>query len=245
MRRSSKINHSRSFGSEQVTPQERDRRMLEIFQRLAPHYDRLLDMQTLGLHRYWRQALAHKVKFLPGQRLLDVAGGCGEMARRFASRDREVIVLEPSIPMINVGRSRGFNDMDWVAGLARALPFPEGSMDIVVCAFAIRNVTYVEAALTEIFRVLKSGARLYCLEASRPWAPIRPIYRVFCRYMVPLLGAWVTRDPEAYDYLVDSIREFPDRKDIKSLFENMGFSEVHYHSLTFGIACIHVGTKSG
>jgi demethylmenaquinone methyltransferase/2-methoxy-6-polyprenyl-1,4-benzoquinol methylase len=165
------------------------------------------------------------------------------MAKRLTSPDRQVIVLEPSIPMINAGRARCVGDIEWVAGVARSLPFPDASVDTVVCAFGIRNVTYVEDALQEIVRVLKPGARFFCLETSRPWAPIRPFFRAFCRYVVPRLGVLVTRVPEAYEYLVDSILEFPDQGEIKALLEDMGFTDVGYRSLTLGVACIHVGTK--
>jgi demethylmenaquinone methyltransferase/2-methoxy-6-polyprenyl-1,4-benzoquinol methylase len=219
--------------------------MRDMFQRLAPYYDRLLDVQSLGLHRYWRRVLVRTLAPRRGERLLDVAGGSGEMAQRLVAQDRLVVVLEPSLPMINAGRSRGIRDVVWVAGVARALPFPDASMDAVVCAFGIRNVTSVEGALREIFRVLKPGGRFVCLEVSRPWAPVRPVYYAFCRYVVPRLGAWVTRLPEAYAYLVDSIVDFPDHKEIKRLFENTGFSKVSCRRLTLGIVCLHTGTKPG
>lgn len=241
----SKTDHSHTFAGREVTPEERDRLMLETFHRLAPYYDRLLDVQSLGLHRYWRRVLVKRMAPRTGQLMLDVAGGRGEMAKRLAAPDRLVVVLEASIPMINAGKSDNIRDVAWVAGLARALPFPDASMDAAVCAFGIRNVTYMEEGLREILRVLKPGAKFYCLEASHPWAPIRPFYRAFCRYLVPRLGAWVTRVPEAYDYLVHSIIEFPERKEVKRLFEKMGFIDVHEQRLTLGVACIHIGTKPG
>jgi len=243
MHRPTKINHSHTFGGQQVTPQERDRRMMETFHRLAPYYDRLCDVQSLGLHRYWRRVCVRIVAPRPGQRILDLAGGCGEMARRLVGPDHRVIVLELSLPMIDVGRSRGIANVEWVAGLARALPFPDGSMDAATCAFGIRNVTYVEPALKEVLRVLRPGGHFCCLEASQPWGPIRPIYHAFCRYLVPRLGAWITRVPEAYDYLVESIVDFPDREAFKCALEGVGFADVHYRSLSLGIVCIHVGTK--
>lgn len=243
MRRTRVCDHSHIFAGLQVSPEERDRRIIETFHRLAPHYDRLLDVQSLGLHRYWRRRLVRAMSPGPGQRILDVAGGCGEMAKRLAAPDRQVIVLEPSIPMIELGRTRGVSGVAWVAGMARSLPFPDASMDAVVCAFGIRNVTYVEDALREILRVLKPGARFHCLEVSRPWAPLRPLFRAYCRYLVPRLGAWVTRLPEAYEYLVDSIFDFPDQEAVKVLFQDMGFVDVDYRNLTLGITSIHVGTK--
>jgi demethylmenaquinone methyltransferase/2-methoxy-6-polyprenyl-1,4-benzoquinol methylase len=235
--------HSHTFAGLQVSPEERDRRIIETFHRLAPYYDRLLDVQSLGLHRYWRRVLVRMISPRAGQRILDVAGGCGEMAKRLTAPDHQVIVLEPSLPMIELGRSRGVSAVSWVAGMARSLPFPDASMDAVVCAFGIRNVTYVEDALREVLRVLKPGARFYCLEVSRPWAPIRPLFRAYCRYLVPRISAWVTRLPEAYDYLVDSILDFPDQDAIKTLFEDVGFADARYRNLTLGMTCIHTGTK--
>ncbi|MEA3276136.1 MAG: class I SAM-dependent methyltransferase [Pseudomonadota bacterium] len=148
--------------------------MRETFHRLAPYYDRLLDAQSLGLHRYWRRILVRIMSPRPGQRILDLAGGRGEMAKRIAAPDRRVIVLEPSIPMISAGRSNGTGDLSWVAGLTRALPFTDASMDAVVCAFGVRNVTYVEAALKEVLRVLKPGARFYCLVSVQTPVSICP-----------------------------------------------------------------------
>jgi demethylmenaquinone methyltransferase/2-methoxy-6-polyprenyl-1,4-benzoquinol methylase len=243
MNRPSRFDHSHTFGGQRVSPEERDRRMQATFSCLAPFYDRLLDIQTFGLHRYWRWVLVRMMAPQPGWRILDVAGGSGEMAKRLAAPDRQVIVLESSIPMIDVGRAHGIKNVDWVAGLARALPFPDASMDAVVSAFGIRNLTYVEAGLKEILRVLKPGSCFYCLEASRPCRPVRLLHYAYCRYLVPRLGALVTRVPEAYDYLVDSILDFPGRTEFGCLLEDIGFTQVHYHSLTMGTVCIHVGTR--
>ncbi|KPJ95905.1 MAG: hypothetical protein AMJ55_02900 [Gammaproteobacteria bacterium SG8_15] len=243
MRRASKIDHSHSFRRHQVTPEERDQLMFDTFQRLAPYYDRLLDVQSLGLHRYWRQVVVKILTPSPGQCLLDVAGGAGEMAKRLAGPEHMVVVLDSSLSMLNIGRARNNNDLLWVAGLARALPFTDNSLDAAVCAFGIRNVTYVDRALQEIFRVLKPGGRFVCLEVSRPWAAVRPFYHLFCRYVVPRLGMWVTRLPEVYEYLVDSIEDFPDYKEITQLFKDTGFNNVSCRRLTMGIVCLHIGTK--
>ena len=236
-------NHSHTFAGLEVSPEERDRRIIETFHRLAPYYDRLLDLQTLGLHRYWRRIVVKAIAPEPGQRILDVAGGCGEMAQRLSAPDRQVIVLEASQPMIEVGRRRVGDEVDWVAGLARSLPFPDASMDVVVCAFGIRNVTYAEQALREILRVLKPGARFYCLEVSRPWPLLRPLFYAYCRHVVPRISAWITRVPGAYEYLVDSILEFPEQGEIKQLFQDVGFTHVRFRNLTFGMTCLHMADK--
>jgi len=239
------IEHSLLFADQEVTPEERDRRMRETFRLLAPYYGRLLDVQSLGLHRYWRRVLVKMIGKLPPGCVLDLAGGRGEMARRLAAPGCSVMVLEPSLDMIRAGRGDCPNEVTWVAGLARALPFPDDSMDAVVCAFGMRNVTFVKPALKEVLRVLKAGGRFYCLEVSRPWTPVRPLYRAYCRYLVPRLGRWITNVPEIFDYLVASVLEFPDAEECKRLLEAMGFTDVYYRGLTMNVVCIHVGTKPG
>lgn len=237
------IDHSKLFADERVTPEERDRRMREIFRRLAPYYAQLLDVQSLGLHRYWRWVLVRMMAVQSGQRILDVAGGCGNMARRLATQEHPVVVLEESMEMMQTGRPECPISVFWVAGQARALPFPVASMDMVVCAFGMRNVTYVESALKEVLRVLKPGGRFYCLEVSLPWKPVRPIYRIYCRYIVPRLGRWITKMPEVFNYMSASILEFPDKDAFKQLLEKKGFTNVFFRCLTLGVVCIHVGTR--
>ncbi len=238
-----RVEHSTTFGREQVTPHERDRRMREIFRRLAPSYDRLCDVMTLGLHRRWREVLTRMVVLGPGQRLLDVAGGCGETAACFAGPDRQAIVLDPSLPMMEAGRARAGPHVDWVAAVARELPFRAETIDVVTITFGLRNVTFVGAALREALRVLKRGGRFFCLEVSRPAGLIRPFHHVFARYAAPWLGTRVTPAPRAYDFFVESVLGFPGPDEIKGLMEHVGFVNVVYHSLSLGIACIHTGAK--
>jgi demethylmenaquinone methyltransferase / 2-methoxy-6-polyprenyl-1,4-benzoquinol methylase len=238
-----KIEHSTTFGRETVTPHERDRRMREIFRRLAPHYDRLCDVMTLGLHRGWRQVLADMVTVEAGQRLLDVAGGCGETAACFAGPDRQVIVLDSSLPMMETGRAQATANIDWVAAVGRALPFPAESMDVVTISFGLRNVTFVGATLREALRVLKRGGRFFCLEVSRPAGVLRPLHHAFARHLAPWLGTRVTRAPDVYDYFVESVIGFPGPEEVRDLLDHVGFADVRYRTLSLGIACIHSGTK--
>jgi demethylmenaquinone methyltransferase/2-methoxy-6-polyprenyl-1,4-benzoquinol methylase len=154
------------------------------------------------------------------------------------------VVCDPSLRMMEAGRSRGREALDWIAGTGERLPFATGTVDTLTISFGIRNVTDMAAALTEIRRVLKPGGRFLCLEFSKAWAPIRPFYNAFSFTVIPRLGAWVARAPEAYNYLIESIRRFPDQAEMKAIMERAGFADVRYRNLTFGIACIHVGTKA-
>jgi demethylmenaquinone methyltransferase/2-methoxy-6-polyprenyl-1,4-benzoquinol methylase len=133
--------------------------------------------------------------------------------------------------------------VEWLAGTGERLPLATGSVDTVTISFGIRNVTDMPTALAEIRRVLTPGGRFLCLEFSKAWAPIRPLYNLFSFTVIPRLGAWVARAPEAYNYLIESIRRFPDQEEMKAIMERAGFADVRYRNLTFGIACIHVGVK--
>jgi demethylmenaquinone methyltransferase/2-methoxy-6-polyprenyl-1,4-benzoquinol methylase len=145
--------------------------------------------------------------------------------------------------MMNVGRGRGHRHLQWLAGTGEALPLGDATVDTITIAFGIRNVTRIELALAEALRVLKPGGRFLCLEFSTPHALIRPFYNLFSFTVIPRLGAWVAREPEAYTYLVESIRRFPDQRAFKALIEQAGFTDVRLRNLSFGIACIHIGTK--
>lgn len=172
----------------------------------------------------------------PGQRLLDVAGGCGETAACFAGPDRQAIVLDPSLPMMEAGRARAGPNIDWVAAVARQLPFRAETMDVVTITFGLRNVTFVGATLREALRVLKRGGQFFCLEVSRPAGIIRPFHHVFARY--------AGHAPAGRLRLFRGIgARLPGPDEIESLMEHVGFVDVVCHALSLGIACIHVGTK--
>jgi demethylmenaquinone methyltransferase/2-methoxy-6-polyprenyl-1,4-benzoquinol methylase len=145
--------------------------------------------------------------------------------------------------MMEAGRRRGRDELAWLAGAGEKLPFADASVDTLTISFGIRNVTDMPAALAEIRRVLRPGGRFLCLEFSKAWAPIRPFYNLFSFTVIPRLGAWVARAPEAYNYLIESIRRFPDQEEMKAIMERAGFADVRYRNLTFGIACIHVGAR--
>ena len=235
-------NLSHSFGNEKVAPEERQRRIRDMFDRIASRYDLMNDLMSLGIHRFWKRDLAWAVDPRAGQFIVDLAGGTGDVAQLLKVSGCEVVVCDPSVSMMTIGRSRRKKTLEWLAGAGEVLPFRDNTVDNLTIAFGLRNVTRVETTLREIARVLKPGGRLLCLEFSRPRPWLRGAYNTFSRLVIPRLGAWVARDPAAYNYLVESIRRFPDQKETKALFEGAGFVDVHYKDLSFGIACIHIGT---
>lgn len=234
---------SRSFGFQQVDQAERERRIRHVFEAVAPRYDLMNDVMSFGIHRLWKRTLAKAVRPKPGQVIVDVAGGTGDVARLLAAPDRRVFICDPSLAMMQCGRERGLRHVDCVAGTGEAIPLADNSVDAVTIAFGLRNMTQLADALAEMTRVLKPGGRCLCLEFSKPWALIRPFYDAYSFHVIPRLGAWIARQPVAYTYLVESIRRFPDQREMKQLMEAAGLRDVHYHNLSFGVACLHVGTK--
>ena len=234
---------SRTFGAQTVEPDERERRIRRVFDTVAPRYDLMNDLMSLGIHRLWKRRFARMVAPRVGEIIVDLAGGTGDIARLVAGPDRTVVVCDPSTRMMEAGRARGLGDVRWAAGTGEALPFRDASIDALTISFGIRNATDIRAALAEIHRVLKPGGRFLCLEFSRAAAPIRPLYDFLSLTVIPRLGAMVARAPDAYTYLVESIRRFPDQESFKRLIEEAGFAEARYRNLSFGIACVHTGAK--
>jgi demethylmenaquinone methyltransferase/2-methoxy-6-polyprenyl-1,4-benzoquinol methylase len=236
---------SRTFGKQSVDEAERERRIRRVFEAVAARYDLMNDLMSMGIHRLWKRTLVRMAAPAPGQFIVDLAGGTGDVAALMAAADRRVTVCDPSLPMMEVGRARGHAHVQWLEGTGERIPMPDASVDTITIAFGIRNVTRIEDALTEALRVLKPGGRFLCLEFSRPYAPVRPFYDFFSFTVIPRLGAWIARAPEAYGYLVESIRRFPDQRAFQALMEQAGFAGVRFRNLSFGIACIHVGTRPG
>ena len=234
---------SRSFGFQTVEEHERERLIRRVFQSVAPRYDLMNDAMSFGIHRLWKRTFAKRAQPQAGQVIVDLAGGTGDIAALLAAPDRSVIICDTSMAMMRHGRARGLHHVKWLAGAGEALPFADNSVDTLTIAFGIRNVTSLERALAEIHRALKPGGRFLCLEFSRPWAPVRPFYNLFSFTVIPRLGAWIAGEPEAYTYLVESIRRFPHQREMVKLIENAGFRDVRYQNLTFGVACIHSATK--
>ncbi|MDD5240556.1 MAG: class I SAM-dependent methyltransferase [Sulfuricella sp.] len=235
---------SHTFGYQDVEQDERRARIRRVFAGVARRYDLMNDVMSFGIHRLWKRTLVHAANPRAGQVIVDLAGGTGDVASLMAGDDRQVLVCDPSLAMMDVGRERRIGHVDWIAGSGENIPLSSGSVDTLTISFGIRNVTRLDSALTEILRVLKPGGRFLCLEFSRPWAPVKPFYDLFSFTVIPRLGAWIAREPEAYTYLVESIRRFPDQKAFKQAMEQAGFIEVGYRNLSFGIACLHSGIKA-
>lgn len=234
---------SRSFGNALVAADERERRIRQVFTAVAPRYDLMNDLMSGGIHRLWKRRLVAEAAPRAGQRIVDLAGGTGDVAARLAGADRRVTVVDPSEAMMAAGRARGLAHVDWQLGAAEQLPLADGSVDTLTIAFGIRNVTHLDRALVEVRRVLKPGGRFLCLEFSTPRPWLRPFYDLFSFTVIPRLGAWIARSPQAYEYLVESIRRFPDQRTFARHIEAAGFADVHWRDLSFGIACIHAGTR--
>lgn len=234
---------SRTFGSREVDPRERERLVRDVFRRVARRYDLMNDLMSFGIHRLWKRSLAWAVNPGPGQLIVDLAGGTGDVAHRVAAFDRRVIVVDPSYEMMAVGRDTRHHTLRWVAGTAEFMPLPDASVDAVTIAFGIRNVTRIEDALEEILRVLKPGGRLLCLEFSSVAGPLRLPYGLYNRWVIPLIGTLVAGDRAAYRYLVESIRRFPDQETMCGILREAGFTDVWYRNYSMGIAALHVGSR--
>jgi demethylmenaquinone methyltransferase / 2-methoxy-6-polyprenyl-1,4-benzoquinol methylase len=229
-----------SFGRQTVTSDERRKRIRRVFASVAARYDLMNDILSFGIHRLWKRTLARRVADIKGT-VVDLAGGTGDVARLLINPSRRVVVCDPSMPMMIKGREHYGNDIAWLAGEAEALPFVSGSVDLLTISFGLRNATRLDVALAEIHRVLAPGGRFVCLEFSRPDRWLAPIYDLFSFKVIPRLGAAVANAPEAYAYLVESIRRFPPQEEFASKMREAGFVDVSWTNQSFGIACLHIG----
>ena len=242
-----------SFGFRSVETGDRQGLVNAVFSRVADRYDLMNDLMSGGMHRLWKADLINWLSPSPvaGQRLLDVAGGTGDVARRFldaAHPQSAAVICDISAQMLEAGRGklgeRYGERLAFVQGNAEALPFPDRGFDAYTIAFGIRNVTHIEAALSEAFRVLKRGGRFLCLEFSHVETPmLDTLYDAYSFRVIPKLGGWVAGDEDAYRYLVESIRRFPDQERFAGMVRAAGFERVQYRNLTGGIAAIHSGWR--
>ena len=237
-----------SFGFREVPETEKEGLVRQVFSSVAHRYDMMNDLMSGGVHRLWKDAMVEWLNPQPGQRVLDVAGGTGDIAFRIAAAARahggeaRIIVCDINADMLNEGVARADDDspIEWVCGDAEKLPIPDASMDAYTIAFGIRNVTHIDAALREARRVLKPGGRFLCLEFSRVEAPgLDALYDRYSFSVLPRLGELVAKDGEAYRYLAESIKKFPPQAAFAKMVERAGLSRVKVRNLTGGIAAMH------
>ena len=244
-----------SFGFEKIDSAQRQSRVNAVFRRVAERYDLMNDLMSGGLHRLWKRDLISWLAPPRGEQpftLLDVAGGTADIALQYldvAGGGSRAIVCDISREMLNAGRGKiaaaDRQDQIWlVQGNAEQLPFPDRSMEAYTIAFGIRNVTHIDRALAEAYRVLKPGGRFLCLEFSQVQVPVLDaLYDLYSMKVIPELGQLAAGDRASYQYLVESIRQFPNQERFKSLIEQAGFAAVKYRNLSGGIAAIHSGWK--
>ena len=235
------------FGFEQVTPEEKTRRVRGVFDSVAGRYDLMNDLMSWGMHRAWKRFAIAASGVRAGARVLDVAGGTADLARLFAARvgpTGSVVLTDINGAMLAAGRDRMLNEgrlMPAVQCDAEALPFPAASFDCVSIAFGLRNVTRKELALAEMRRVLRPGGVALILEFSRVWAPLKPAYDWYSFNVLPRLGQAVAHDADSYRYLAESIRVHPDQQELGTMMESAGFERVEWFNLSAGVVALHRG----
>ena len=238
------------FGARQVPEAAKAPLVRAVFDSVAPRYDLMNDLMSFGIHRRWKAEMVAWLNPRPGQRLLDVAGGTGDVARLALPRlapaaGGMAIVCDATEQMLELGRARTIDDgilggVEWICGDAEALPFADRSFDLYTIAFGLRNVTRRERALSEARRVLKPGGRFLCLEFTPTVAPLlQPLYDLYSFEVLPLLGQIVTGDRDAYSYLVESIRRFPSQGELSQMIAAAGLDRAKYRNLTGGVAALH------
>ena len=245
-----------SFGFERVPEAEKAPRVRAVFDRVARRYDVMNDLMSLGLHRVWKSIALDKLNPQPGERILDVAGGTGDLAiglkaraeaaqARRGGRSADIIVCDINQEMMLEGKARPeAKGLGWTVADAEALPFPEGFADAMTVAFGVRNMTRPERALAEARRVLRPGGRFLCLEFSKPThEALETLYDRWSFQAIPRIGRAVAGDADPYRYLVESIRQFPDQERFAAMVREAGFQRIQVTNLTGGIAAIHFGWR--
>jgi demethylmenaquinone methyltransferase/2-methoxy-6-polyprenyl-1,4-benzoquinol methylase len=237
-----------NFGDELVEPAEKSRRVGEVFSSVARRYDVMNDLMSGGLHRLWKDRFVARVKPRPGERILDMAGGTGDVAFRMARRGARVTVADINPDMLEVGQERaarrGIDGLAWQVENAEGLTFRDRSFDAYTIAFGIRNVTDIAAALGEGWRVLDRGGRFYCLEFSTSdWPGFAEAYEAYAGHVIPRIGKAVAGDEASYRYLVESIRRFPRPEVFRQMIAQAGFVRVGVEPMLGGLVAIHSGWK--
>ena len=251
-----------SFGFRTVRREDKSRLVRDVFDSVADKYDLMNDLMSGGVHRIWKSILIDRIDPRPGQKLLDMAGGTGDIAGRFVAKGEErrqertaahppttAVICDINHEMLKAGARRGGEgaqgaSLTRICGDAEHIPLPDQSVDAYTIAFGIRNVTNIDKALSEARRVLKYGGRFACLEFSHPVTELlQELYDRYSFSVIPRLGEWVAKDRDSYQYLVESIRRFPTQPAFQSMIEQAGFSRASYENLTGGVAAIHTGWR--
>ncbi|MEY3484410.1 MAG: hypothetical protein RLZZ586_133 [Pseudomonadota bacterium] len=241
------------FGYQSVDEKEKAEKVAEVFHSVAMKYDVMNDLMSLGMHRLWKKFTISQANVRPGQKVLDIAGGTGDLAAAFAKAtqwgehpDAEVWLSDINASMLGVGRDRLLDRglaLPAIQFDAEKIPFPNNYFDVVSVAFGLRNMTHKEAALGEMARVIKAGGKVLVLEFSKPDAMIAPIYDIYSFKVLPWLGDKVAKDAASYQYLAESIRMHPDADALKTMMLGVGFDQVDTHRMTGGIVALHIGIK--
>ncbi|MAK92341.1 MAG: bifunctional demethylmenaquinone methyltransferase/2-methoxy-6-polyprenyl-1,4-benzoquinol methylase UbiE [Oceanospirillaceae bacterium] len=240
------------FGYQTVATEEKQAKVADVFHSVAAKYDIMNDLMSFGIHRLWKRVTIDMSGVRPGNKVLDLAGGTGDLTRKFSKivgPTGKVILADINSSMLNVGRDRltdqGYvGNVEYVQANAECLPFEDNSFDVITIAFGLRNVTDKDAALRSMTRVLKPGGRLLVLEFSKPTNPLMSkAYDVYSFSALPMMGKLVTNDSESYKYLAESIRMHPDQETLKSMMEEAGLVRCTYHNMTSGVVALHRGIK--
>ncbi len=238
-----------SFGYEEVSPAEKTERVGSVFSSVARKYDVMNDAMSGGMHRLWKDRFVKRVKPRPGEAILDMAGGTGDIAFRMAARGASVTVSDINQDMLDVGveraMERGIDGLVWSRQNAETLSFGDRFFDAYTIAFGIRNVTHIDRALAEAHRVLKYGGRFFCLEFSTvEWPGFKDVYDAYSHHLVPRLGQMIAGDAESYRYLVESIRKFPPMPEFERMIREAGFVRTKVEPIMGGLVAIHSGWKA-
>lgn len=237
------------FGFETVDEQDKARKVRGVFDSVASKYDVMNDLMSVGLHRVWKQYTVMVANLQPGQKVLDIAGGTGDLSKAFAKKvgpTGQVVHTDINEAMLRVGRDRLIDEglvLPTLVCDAEQLPFPDNHFDVVSVAFGLRNMTHKDRALAEMNRVLKPRGRLLVLEFSKVARPLTKAYDLYSFQVLPRIGQMVAGDADSYRYLAESIRMHPGQEELKRMMQSAGFGHVDYHNMSAGITALHVGIK--
>lgn len=241
--------HKTHFGYQTVDEDEKAGRVAGVFHSVAKNYDVMNDVMSGGLHRIWKHFTITTAPVRKGDKVLDIAGGSGDLSRGWAKRvgrSGEVWLTDINSSMLTVGRDRLLNEglaLPVALCDAEKLPFPDNYFNLVSVSFGLRNMTHKEVALAEMYRVLQPGGTLLVLEFSHVFKPLKPVYDLYSFKMLPLMGKLIAKDADSYQYLAESIRMHPDQETLRKMMLDVGFDSVNYHNLTAGVVALHKGVK--